>query len=139
MITSPNYPEVYSPNLDKTEILQVETGKVLRLEFTDFGVQACGDVSSCPCHYVKIIDGDGTVLMDRSCGYSHDDPTTSEYFNPPIITSQTNRVEIFFHTDAGGGETTGWSLSWSAVTPGGSQASITLRYNLLSSLHQYLH
>ena len=35
VITSPNYPEVYFPNLDKTEILQVETGKVLRLEFND--------------------------------------------------------------------------------------------------------
>ena len=122
MITSPNYPEVYSPNLDKTEILQVETGKVLRLEFTDFGVDACGDVSLCPCHYDKITDGDGTVLMDRSCGFSHDDPSTSEYFNPPIITSQTNLVEIFFHTGAVDLQT-GWSLSWSAVTPGRRQAA----------------
>ena len=132
MISSP---KEYSPNKDRTEILQVETGKLLRLEFTDFGVQTCGDVSSCPCHYVKITDGDGTVLMDRSCGFSHDDPSTSEYFNLPIITSQTNRVEIFFHTGYNE-QTTGWRLSWSAVTPGGCHASITfaMKYLIVSSL-----
>ena len=130
VVTSPNHPDDYPDNLDKTEIIQVESGKMLRLEFTHFGVYACGDIntsnqikyivqsdSSCSCDFVKITDGDGTTLMDNSCGYSDRDPSSSLYFLPPIITTRSNRVEIFFHTD-GRGTTTGWSLSWSAVIPG---------------------
>ena len=114
VVTSPNHPGDYPDNLDKTQTLQVETGKILRLEFTRFAVYAC-DITTCPCDYVKITDGDGTTLMDNSCGYS--DPSLPAYFLPPIITTRSNRVEIFFHTDSSG-TTTGWSLSWSAVTPG---------------------
>ena len=56
--------------------------------------------------------------MDKSCGYSHLDPSDSDYFMPPNITTRSNRVEIFFHTDGGGWMVDGWSLSWSALTPG---------------------
>ena len=115
VVTSPNHPDNYPDNLDKTEIIEVESGKILRLEFTSFAVYACG--VTCSCDFVKITDGDGTTLMDNSCGYSSIDPSHSMYFLPPIITTRSNRVEIFFHTD-GSGTTTGWSLSWSAVTPG---------------------
>ena len=90
--------------MDKTETIEVESGKILRLEFTSFAVYWG---STCQYDFVKITDGDGTTLMDNSCGYSL----------PPIITTRSNRVEIFFHTD-GSGTRTGWSLSWSAVTPG---------------------
>ena len=117
VVTSPNYPDDYPPNLDKTETIQVESGKVLRLEFTHFAVGPCGDITTCSCRFVKITDGDGTTLMDNSCGYSDRDPSDSLYFLPPIITTRSNRVEIFFHTD-GSGTRPGWSLSWSAVTPG---------------------
>ena len=114
VVTSPNHPGLYPHNLDKTQTIEVESGKILRLEFTSFAVywgSTCDD-------FVKITDGDGTTLMDNSCGYS--DPSSSYYFLPPIITTRSNRVEIFFHTDRryGYGTTTGWSLSWSAVTPG---------------------
>ena len=95
----------------------MESGKILRLEFTHFAVYAC-DVTTCPCDFVKITDGDGTTLMDNSCGYSYLDPSSSLYFLPPIITTRSNRVEIFFHTDGSGDTEPGWSLSWSAVTPG---------------------
>ena len=98
-----------SPNLDKTETVEVESGKLLRLEFTHFHVQ--GD------DYVKITDGDGTTLMDKSYGSSSTDPSSSFYFLPPNITTRSNRVEIFFHTN-GINPRSGWSLSWSAVTPG---------------------
>ena len=111
VVTSPNHPGYYPDNLGKTEILEVESGKILRLEFTHFAVPSfCDD-------FVKITDGDGTTLMDNSCGYSYLDPSHSWYFLPPIITTRSNRVEIFFHTD-GSRSQTGWSLSWSAVTPG---------------------
>ena len=116
VVTSPNHPGNYPDNLDKTQTLQVETGKILRLEFTRFAVYAC-DITTCPCDYVKITDGDGTTLMDNSCGYSSWDPSHSLYFQPPTITTRTNTVEIFFHTNIDHTRV-GWSLSWSAVTPG---------------------
>ena len=117
VITSPNHPGKYPLNLDKTQTLQVETGKILRLEFTHFDVEYH---SKCQDDYVKITDGDGTTLMDNSCGYSSEDPSDSAYFQPPTITTRTNTVEIFFHTDARGTRT-GWSLSWIAVTPGSKE------------------
>ena len=117
VVTSPNYPGNYPSNLDKTETIEVENGKILRMEFTMFDV---GWGSGCQNYFVRITDGDGTILMDNSCGYL--DPSDSAlsinvYFLPPIITTTTNRVEIFFHTDGSNGRS-GWSLSWSEVTPG---------------------
>ena len=116
VVTSPNHPENYPDNLDKIETIEVESGKMVRLEFTNFAVWAC-DITTCPCDFVKITDGDGTTLMDNSCGYSNLDPSHPNYFLPPIITTRTNIVEIFFHTDDSGTRP-GWSLNWSAVTTG---------------------
>ena len=95
--------------------IQVESGKVLRLEFTYFEVD--GPPSECQnFDFVKIIDGDGTTLMDKSCGFFQEDPSSSWYFQlPAVITSESNTVEIIFHTD-GYDTKTGWSLSWSAVS-----------------------
>ena len=74
-------------------------------------------MSSCPYDYVKITDGDGTALLEESCGYSSHDPSSSSYFLPPVITTKTNTMHVFFHSD-GSGTQTGWSLNWIAVTPG---------------------
>ena len=112
VVTSPNHPSQYPNNLNKTQFIEVESGKILRMEFTNFAVDWG---STCQFDFVKITDGDGTTLMDNSCGYS--DPSYSSYFLPPTITTRSNRVEIFFHTD-GSHTTSGWSLSWRAVTPG---------------------
>ena len=95
----------------------MESEKILRLQFTNFAVDASGNVTTCPGDYVKITDGDGTTLMDNSCGFSSLDPSEFLYFLPPIITAGSNRVEIVFHTD-GTGTSFGWSLNWIAVTPG---------------------
>ena len=113
VVTSPNHPDYYPDNLDNTEIIEVESEKILRLEFTHFVVLW---QSSCQYDFVKITDGDGTTLMDRSCGTSSV-PSHPYYFLPPIITTRSNRVEIFFHTSSSHNYD-GWSLSWSAVTPG---------------------
>ena len=95
----------------------METGKILRLEFTHFDVEYH---SKCQDDYVKITDGDGTTLMDNSCGSSSLDPSNPGYFQPSTITTRTNTVEIFFHTD-GDRTYAGWSLSWIAVTPGSKE------------------
>ena len=92
----------------------MESGKVLRIEFTFFAVWIA---PMCPNDYVNVTDGDGTTLMGKGCGYLNRSPTSSGYFKPPIITTMTNTVDIFFHTD-GSGTQTGWSLNWAAVTPG---------------------
>ena len=119
VVTSPNHPDEYPNNLDKTQTIEVESGKILRLEFTHFAVDPCYystcNITTCPTDFVKITDGDGTTLMDNSCGYS--DPSYSDHFLPPIITTRSNRVEILFHTD-GSSTDIGWSLNWIAVTPG---------------------
>ena len=83
------------------------------LEFTHFDVQDCGNITTCPCDFVKIRDGDGITLMDRSCGYSSLEPSHL----PLQIMTRSNRVEIFFSTDDDQ-TNTGWSLRWRAVTPG---------------------
>ena len=116
VVTSPNFPGNYPDNLAKIQTIQVESGKMLKLEFTLFDVFACNDLHSCPCDFVKIIDGDGTTLMD--CGFSSGDPSSSDYFLPPIITTTSNTVDIIFSTDSSDAAT-GWSISWTAVIPGG--------------------
>ena len=114
VVTSPNYPNYYPPNLEKTVTIRVETGKVLRLEFNKFAVRSC---DNCTCDHVEIKDGDGKTLMDKSCGDSSISSSSSDHFQPPVIVTNTNTVEIFFHTDAKNSKP-GWSLSWVAVTPG---------------------
>ena len=119
VVTSPNHPKSYPHNLEKTERIKAEGGKVLRLEFTRFTVHPCNsDTATCPCDFVNIVEGDGTTLMDRGCGYSYLQPSHSYYFLPPIFTSNSDTVDIFFHTDSSGAAF-GWSLNWTAVTPGG--------------------
>ena len=111
----------------KTETIQVEIGKVLRLQFTRFAVRFCDD---CTCDHVEIKDGDGKTLMDKSCGDSSISSTSSGYFLPPVIVTNTNTVEIFFHTDAKNSKP-GWSLSWAAVTPGLKTLLVTSTYHCL--------
>ena len=114
-ITSPNYPYFnYPNNLEKTQTIQVESGKVLRLEFTHFAVEW---EPTCQYDYVRVTDGDGTILMNNSCGYSSVDPSESNYFQPPVINTKTNSTSIFLRTNSLRTDP-GWRLSWLAVTPG---------------------
>ena len=124
-VASLNYPGKYPNSLDKVEQITVESGKILRLEFTHFAVWICGNIATCSCDFVKITDGDGTTLMDNSCGYSDRDPSDPYYFQPPIITSFTNTVEIYFHTNDEDARS-GWSLVWAAMAAGGCLTSSCL-------------
>ena len=120
MFTSPNHPAKYPNNLNKTEEVVVESGKILKLEFTAFAVYVGGSIDTCPTDFVRITDGDGTTLMDNSCGYSDRDPSDRYYIRLPIITTKTNKVEIYFHTsdDPIVSTSTHWSLRWMAVAEG---------------------
>ena len=80
IVTSPSFPDKYPENLRKTETIQVQSGQLLKVEFTHFDIQACG-TGACWCDYVKVIDGDGTTLMNNSCGVSIPDPYS--FFSSP--------------------------------------------------------
>ena len=132
-VTSPNYPGEYPYNLRKSETIKAEDGKILLLEFTDIDVFALTEldestglttdtvqnVDPCPYDFVQVTDGDGTMLMNKSCGYMKVNESDPNFFVPPNITSNTNLVTVFFSTD-GTGAKTGWTLNWRAVTSGKS-------------------
>ena len=103
-LTSPNHPDGYPPNLERTDTISVEQGLKVSLQFTSFNIDGPG---SCPNDYVTITDGDGTTLMGRSCGTSL----------PSNVISQTNVVKIFFRTNQVDPRA-GWNVTWTAVTPG---------------------
>ena len=103
-MTSPNYPNNYPKNLAKTETIKAELGLILSLEFTAFNIEPS---PTCGYDHLTITDGDGKILMEKSCGS----------ILPADITSRSNVVKIFFKTDRSGTRT-GWSLNWAAVAPG---------------------
>merc|ERR1719490_569081 len=121
VVTSPNYPDNYPDNLQRTEtIIEVQQGLILSLEFTAFDVYTY--YSNCYDDHLTITDGDGTTLMEKSCGPTSDgniligDQSISSSL-PPNITSTSNIVKLVFITDDID-TSPGWSVSWSAVTPG---------------------
>ena len=104
MVTSPNHPNNYPNNLRRTNTIEVEEGLVVVIEFTAFDVESH---STCKYDHLTIKNGDGTTLMEKTCGSSL----------PAAVTSPSNKVEIYFYTD-GSVSKSGWRLTWRAVTPG---------------------
>ena len=120
MVTSPNYPNGYPRGLQKTERIEVASGSTLSLGFTFFDVwpdPRCGDNFS-RFDNVKIIDGDGTILMNSTCGQMQDPKKGDFKLIPRVLYSRTNALEIVFTTDIMSDDSKGWSLNWTTVTPG---------------------
>ena len=65
IVTSPDYPDNYPYNLKQTQAIQVKQGQILSLEFTSFDIEYD---SNCTYDHLTIMDGDGTTLMEKSCG-----------------------------------------------------------------------
>ena len=85
-------------------MIQVEQGHVLSIHFTAFDVY-----DSSPCvDFLTITDGNGTSLMDKHCGDNL----------PADLISESNVVKLLFHSDDDYYTRSGWSLNWTAVTPG---------------------
>ena len=112
VVTSPNYPGNYPNNLEKTETIQVEEGLIISLHFNAFHIQS---QTTCGYDHLTITDGDGTTLMEKSCGIIYYYTTM-----PADIRSTSNIVKLVFITDRTTSKT-GWSVSWSAVSPGECQ------------------
>ena len=136
VVTSPNFPNDYPRNLEENYTIEVEQGQVLLLAFTAFNIDSANDITwsalnnyegdnqyledvTCPSDHLTITDSDGIILMEERCGH----------ILPDRITSRTSKVNLTFHTDDTDVEPSflsnrylstraGWSLIWSAVTPG---------------------
>ena len=120
MVTSPNYPDNYPNNHQKTDTIQVEEGLIISLQFTAFDIANFESLD-----YLTITDGDGTTLMEKSCGNSL----------PASIRSTSNIIKLVFITDFYNGDPySGWSVSWSAVTPGECQPGLASLSSFESSL-----
>ena len=104
VVSSANYPGSYPNNVRKLDIIEVEEGLVVAIEFTAFFVEPS---STCASDHLTIKNGDGSTLMEKTCGSSL----------PAAVTSTSNTVEIYFYTD-GSASRSGWRLTWRAVTPG---------------------
>ena len=117
VVTSPNYPHCYPPNLypPKRQTIRAEQGLVLVLEFTAFE-------TNCYSDHLTIEDGDGTTLVERECGvYGQNYCDLNGQIQcrenlPPVIRSRSNIVHLDFQTNSNI-EFSGWSLNWKAVTP----------------------
>ena len=125
VVTSPNFPGNYPYNLEKTETIQVEQGQILSLRFTAFAIEPH---STCIFDHLTITDGDGTTLMEKSCGTVSDGNILIGGQSigsslPAAILSTSNVVNLVFTTD-GGDTRSGWSVSWIAVTPGECQQHV---------------
>jgi len=85
-IISPNYPENYPNKNDTKYSISVEEGHVVSLQFTAFNIEF---ESTCSYDWVQVLDGDGTMLLKKSCGNEI----------PDKIESRTNKIVIKFHSD----------------------------------------
>ena len=124
IVTSPNYPDNYPDRLEKTELVQVEQGMILSIEFfafdIDFDPVLCD--LNCNCDHLTITDGDGTTLMGKSCGSTSNSTAIFEgrligSSLPPAIVSRSNSISIVFKTGSLGSKS-GWKVNWKAVAPG---------------------
>ena len=122
VVTSPNYPSKYSNGLERTDIVQVEEGLILLLRFTAFDIESH---STCEYDHLTIMDGDGTTLMEKSCGFSL----------PAAITSRTNIVKLVFITDSDTTKT-GWNVIWIAATPGLEALGSNINFQLLNKSNE---
>ena len=105
-MVSPNFPSNYPNNLGKSSTIAVSQGSVVRVKFISFDLEAkygTGRIAECADH-LSAKDGDGTVLMEQSCGS----------FLPDSFTSKSNQVVFTFVTDYGFTKP-GYRLSWRAV------------------------
>merc|ERR1719234_1040961 len=132
-IESPGHPRNYPNFRDKTYELEVETGSAIELTFESFELERPHSRRGCIWDWVEVIDGDGTILMRKSCGGSRSDISggiadirsgpRSELRSSPVqsslevqkkVTSRSNSMVVEFHSDrAVNGK--GFSAKWKKV------------------------
>merc|ERR1711970_193902 len=84
-ITSENYPNNYPDYFGRNYTINAD-GKFV-IKFSDFVIE---DPWNSHCYdWVIIKDGDGSILLDKTCGSQI----------PPPVTSKTNTATVIFYTD----------------------------------------
>jgi len=87
VVMSNNYPSNYPDNKREVYPITVDDGHVVKLTFTDLQIE---EHERCEFDWLQVVDGDGTILLDRTCGDK----------KPPQITSKTKSVKIIFFSDS---------------------------------------
>jgi len=103
-VQSENYPSNYDNNLDKTYNIEVGSGNKIRISFDDLDIEYNGIMLGCRWDYVSVKDSDGEVLVENTCGD----------IMPGVVTSNTNKVEVIFHSDFAVTKR-GFKLTWAEV------------------------
>ena len=114
-LQSHNFPNKYPNNQDETYNVEVQTGKTIEIIFETFELEVSNlnciinitvywwkAHSRCSYDWLKIMDG-STTLLEETCGSNV----------PTKLLSQTNKVEIIFHTDFSVTKR-GFKLQWKA-------------------------
>merc|ERR1711971_240970 len=132
-IESPGHPRNYPNFRDKTYELEVDIGSAIELTFESFELERPHSRRGCIWDWVEVIDGDGTILMRKSCGGSRSNITggiadirgglRSDPRSSPVqsslgaqkkVTSRSNSMVDEFHSDrAVNGK--GFSATWKKV------------------------
>lgn len=99
--SSKNFPSSYPINFDETKTIEVDSGRRIKVTFTAFSLEQGWN---CVWDYLQVTDGDGSVLLKKSCGTTKPDP----------FTSKTNKINVIFHSDYSV-TSSGFNLAWSAV------------------------
>jgi len=109
IIQSINYPKNYANNIleNKTTIRAANPDDTLEIEFLDFDLEGKWGYTFCPYDWVKIEDGDGSTLLDKTC----------EDTLPGTIMTNTSTAVIIFNTDRSvTGK--GYKISWKSKSKG---------------------
>ena len=137
MVTSPNYPENYPyGGMEKIQTILVDQGLLLSLEITAFDIARVPSKSTCKWwDYLTITDGDGTTLLEKSCGSLSDGNILIGSQNvgsslPANITSRTNLINLVFKTSSTNlYPKSGWRVRWTAVAQGECQQRVFIHYS----------
>merc|ERR1712037_803598 len=138
-IESPGHPRNYPIHRDKTYDLEVETGSSIELTFERFELERPHSRRGCIWDWVEVIDGDGTILMRKSCGGSRSEISGGItevggsiggiggsiggiQSSKPLqsvetqkkVTSRTSKMVVEFHSDRGV-TGPGFSATWKKV------------------------
>jgi len=93
VVTSPGWPNTYGNNQDTSVKIVADADKIIKLEFLEFDIE--GSSGDCNYDWVKIVDGDGTEILSKSCGNNLESGTQDD----PLY-SETNVAYVFFHSDS---------------------------------------
>jgi len=90
IMTSDNFPNPYPNDTERIYRFNAEDSQVIRFTFLDFDLESnMHSINGC-YDWLMVKDGDGTILLDKTCGSKI----------PATIQSNSNTAEITFFSDS---------------------------------------